>query len=68
MPVKYALAAARISASLPATWSFGGITASFGRSQARALPAMPVKSPPQMIVVIRMVVSPLEMAASAALL
>ena len=45
MPVKYAFAAARISASLPATWSLGGMTASFGKSQAMALPAMPVKSP-----------------------
>ena len=55
MAVKYAFAAARISTSLPATWSLGGMTASFGKSHAMALPAIPVKSPPQMIVVSRIV-------------
>jgi hypothetical protein len=61
MAVKYALAAARTSVSLPATWSFGGMTASFGKSQATALPAMALNMPPQMIVVMR--IGPPSMAA-----
>ena len=45
--------------SLPATWSFGGMTASFGRvARHGAARQCRVKSPPQMIVVSRMVVVP----------
>ena len=55
MPTKYAVGRGANLRFLAGDLVLRGMTASFGRSQARALPAMPVKIPPQMIVVIRMV-------------